>query len=182
MLAQADGTTPELPKRQALLALRHRRAARLRARAVNVIAAAFAWLHARPDQVRPARRARWRFDAWLFGVHGIAGGLRTVLYEPAWLLAVLVSIVVATAFHEIGHASACRYCGARPGEMGVGVYLIWPAFYCDVTEAYRLDRRGRLRTDLGGVYFNGALRARLRRRLLRDRAPRRCCSPRSSST
>ena len=39
--------------------------------------------------------------------------------------------------------------------MGVGVYLIWPAFYCDVTEAYRLDRRGRLRTDLGGVYFNG---------------------------
>jgi putative peptide zinc metalloprotease protein len=39
--------------------------------------------------------------------------------------------------------------------MGVGVYLIWPAFYCDVTDAYRLDRPGRLRTDLGGVYFNG---------------------------
>ena len=39
--------------------------------------------------------------------------------------------------------------------MGVGVYLVWPAFYCDVTDAYRLDRRGRLRTDLGGVYFNG---------------------------
>ncbi len=88
-------------------------------------------------------------------MHGIAGGIRTVLYEPAWLLALLVSIVVATAFHEIGHASACRFSGARPGEMGVGVYLIWPAFYCDVTEAYRLDRRGRLRTDLGGVYFNG---------------------------
>jgi hypothetical protein len=53
---------------------------------------------------------------------------------------VLPTVVVATAFHEIGHASACRFSGARPGEMGVGVYLIWPAFYCDVTDAYRLDR------------------------------------------
>ena len=31
---------------------------------------------------------------------------------------------------------------------------MWPAFYCDVTDAYRLGRVGRLRTDLGGVYFN----------------------------
>ena len=66
----------------------------------------------------------------------------------------LGSVVVATAFHELGHASACRYGGARPGVMGVGVYLVWPAFYCDVTDAYRLNRAGRLRTDLGGVYFN----------------------------
>lgn len=29
-----------------------------------------------------------------------------------------------------------------------------PAFYTDVTDAYRLGRGGRLRTDLGGVYFN----------------------------
>jgi putative peptide zinc metalloprotease protein len=39
--------------------------------------------------------------------------------------------------------------------IGAGLYLIWPAFYCDVTDAYRLNRPGRLRTDLGGVYFNG---------------------------
>ena len=64
-------------------------------------------------------------------------------------------MIVATLLHELGHASACRYGGARPGVMGVGLYLVWPAFYCDVTDAYRLDRRGRLRTDLGGVYFNG---------------------------
>ena len=153
VLARADGTTPELPKRQALLSLRHRKPV-LSGRVVNRVAAGFTWLHVRP--VTAALLALLLlFDAWLFGIHGIAGGLRSVLYEPAWLLAVLLSVVVATAFHEIGHASACRYSGARPGEMGVGVYLIWPAFYCDVTEAYRLGRRGRLRTDLGGVYFNG---------------------------
>jgi len=38
--------------------------------------------------------------------------------------------------------------------MGAGLYLIWPAFYTDVTDSYRLGRRGRLRTDLGGLYFN----------------------------
>ncbi len=35
-----------------------------------------------------------------------------------------------------------------------GVYLVWPAFYTDVTDSYRLGRGGRLRTDLGGLYFN----------------------------
>ena len=29
-----------------------------------------------------------------------------------------------------------------------------PAFYTDVTDSYRLGRGGRLRTDLGGMYFN----------------------------
>ena len=38
--------------------------------------------------------------------------------------------------------------------MGAGFYLIWPAFFTDVTDSYRLGRVGRLRTDLGGLYFN----------------------------
>ena len=38
--------------------------------------------------------------------------------------------------------------------MGAGIYLVWPAFYTDVTDSYRLGRVGRIRTDLGGLYFN----------------------------
>ena len=38
--------------------------------------------------------------------------------------------------------------------MGAGLYLVWPAFYTDVTDSYRLGRAGRIRTDLGGLYFN----------------------------
>ncbi len=38
--------------------------------------------------------------------------------------------------------------------IGAGVYLVWPAFYTNVTDAYQLSRAGRIRTDLGGVYFN----------------------------
>ena len=45
-----------------------------------------------------------------------------------------------------------RRCQA--GRIGVGIYLVWPAFFTNVTDSYRLSRAGRLRTDLGGVYFN----------------------------
>jgi hypothetical protein len=152
ILALADGTTPELDKRAPLMALRHRKPL-LSERVVNAGARPFTWLHL-PLVTIPVLLALVAFDVWLFGVHGIAAGLRSALYDPLLLLAVLGSVLVATAFHELGHASACRYGGARPGVMGVGLYLVWPAFYCDVTDAYRLNRAGRLRTDLGGVYFN----------------------------
>jgi putative peptide zinc metalloprotease protein len=94
------------------------------------------------------------FDVWLFFSHGLAAGAREALYRPGLLLVTLGLVIVAAVFHELGHAAACLYGGARPGVMGVGLYIVWPAFYTDVTDAYRLGRGGRLRTDLGGVYFN----------------------------
>jgi putative peptide zinc metalloprotease protein len=94
------------------------------------------------------------FDVWLFFSHGLAAGAREALYRPGLLLMTLGMVILAALFHELGHAAACRYGGARPGVMGVGLYIVWPAFYTDVTDAYRLSRGGRLRTDLGGVYFN----------------------------
>jgi putative peptide zinc metalloprotease protein len=38
--------------------------------------------------------------------------------------------------------------------VGVGIYLVWLSFFTNVTDSYRLSRAGRLRTDLGGLYFN----------------------------
>jgi hypothetical protein len=96
-------------------------------------------------------------DVWLFFLHGIGSGLRATVQQPAVFLVVIAVVVVSAALHELGHAAACAYGGARPGGMGAGIYVVWPAFYTDVTEAYRLDRRGRLRTDLGGVYINGII-------------------------
>jgi putative peptide zinc metalloprotease protein len=78
----------------------------------------------------------------------------TMVYQPTSLLLVLAMALASAVFHECGHVSACRYGGARPGKMGIGLYLLWPAFYSTVTDSYRLSRAGRLRTDLGGVYFN----------------------------
>jgi putative peptide zinc metalloprotease protein len=93
-------------------------------------------------------------DYWLFAVHGLGAGVQQVLRDPADLLIVAGLFVVSAVFHECGHAAGCRYGGARPGVIGVGIYLIWPSFFTNVTDSYRLSRAGRLRTDLGGVYFN----------------------------
>jgi putative peptide zinc metalloprotease protein len=93
-------------------------------------------------------------DAWLIRGGKFSFAFQYVLLHPLLLLMVLGLAVTSMMFHECGHAAACRYGGARPGVIGVGFYVIWPAFYTNVTDAYRLGRAGRIRTDLGGVYFN----------------------------
>lgn len=95
-------------------------------------------------------------DVWLVTSQGgrLLDSVQTIIYQPQLLLVLTSLTLVAGAFHELGHAAAARYGGARPGAMGAGVYIVWPVFYTDVSDTYRLDRRGRLRTDLGGVYFN----------------------------
>ena len=93
-------------------------------------------------------------DYWIFAVHGLTQGLHQVLRDPAGLLVVVGLSVVSALFHECGHASGCRCGGARTGVIGFGIYLVWPSFFTNVTDSYRLSRAGRLRTDLGGLYFN----------------------------
>jgi putative peptide zinc metalloprotease protein len=91
---------------------------------------------------------------WLFFERGLGAAARDLLYDPVLVLLVFALTLFSAGFHELGHAAACRYGGAAPGSIGVGLYLIWPAFYTDVSDSYRLGRGGRLRVDLGGLYFN----------------------------
>lgn len=88
------------------------------------------------------------------GLGRIEPSALAMVHHPELTLLVMAMLLASAAFHECGHVAACRYGGARPGNMGFGIYLVWPALYSTVTDAYRLSRRGRLRTDLGGVYFN----------------------------
>jgi putative peptide zinc metalloprotease protein len=108
----------------------------------------------------------------LNGVGGevVASGI-ALAREPTLSLLVVGAVLACGVFHEFGHVAACRYGGARPGVMGVGIYLVWPAYYSTVTDSYRLSRRGRLRTDLGGVYFNAACIAVLTAAYLGTGAP-----------
>ncbi len=94
---------------------------------------------------------------WVFFDQGLAPAAYDAFQRPHLLLLVFVVTVLSGGFHEFGHAAAARYSGAEPGVIGAGFYLVWPAFYTDVTDSYRLGRRGRIRTDLGGLYFNAVV-------------------------
>lgn len=149
----SDGSSAVLGKTTPLLSLRVRLPL-LPAWATWRLAGLFGWLF-RPPVLIVAVVAAIAADVWVLAAHNPAEALRFTLQQPTSILLVLALAIVSTAFHEIGHATACRYSGARPGTIGCGIYLVWPAFYTDITDSYRLDRLGRLRTDLGGVYFNG---------------------------
>jgi putative peptide zinc metalloprotease protein len=147
-----DGRIQPLQRRNALLALRFRVGV-VSERTVNALAWLLKPLFAAPV-VAAAIVAVVLCDAWLAASHGIAAGLGAVIQAPTLALGLIGVTIVSLAFHECGHAAACRYGGARPGRIGIGIYLVWPVFYTDVTDSYRLSKAGRLRTDLGGVYFN----------------------------
>ena len=149
----ADEGAPAVPpKANPLLALRAR-GTLLPERAANVAGVLLRPLFRRPLVVAVVGSVL-AVDYWLFAAQGLGGGLQQVLRDPVDLLIVFGLSVVSAAFHECGHAAGCRYGGARPGVIGVGLYLIWPSFFTNVTDSYRLSRAGRLRTDLGGLYFN----------------------------
>jgi putative peptide zinc metalloprotease protein len=152
LVLSEDGLQTPQPRTDPLLALRGR-ATLVGAGQVRFLARTLAWLH-RPIIVVAVLLSVVAFDVWLFALRGAAGPLISVLKQPLLILSVLGLGVASMVFHEFGHASACRYSGARPGRIGFGIFLIWPSLYTDVTDVYRVGRAGRLRTDLGGVYFN----------------------------
>jgi putative peptide zinc metalloprotease protein len=148
----AGGVPRALPKANPLFALKAR-GTLLPERIVNLVGAFLRPLFQLPVVVAVVSSMA-AVDYWLFAVHGLGGGIQQVLHDPVDLLIVLGLSLLAAVFHECGHATGCRYGGARPGVIGVGIYLVWPSFFTNVTDSYRLSRTGRLRTDLGGLYFN----------------------------
>jgi putative peptide zinc metalloprotease protein len=85
---------------------------------------------------------------------GVALALRAGLHaQPGHFWPGYFLFLVSLTAHEIGHASACARYGAKPGEIGFTLYMIYPAFYSDVSAAWTLKRWQRVAVDLGGVYF-----------------------------
>jgi putative peptide zinc metalloprotease protein len=142
----------EQPKADPLLALKFKFTL-FPEKAVNLVAALLRPLFW-PPLILAAIVGFGMLDLWYFGSHGVAQSLRDLIYQPLIVLMVYALLIVSVLWHELGHATACRYGGARPGRIGFGIYLVWPAFFTDVTDALKLGKGGRVRTDLGGIYFN----------------------------
>jgi putative peptide zinc metalloprotease protein len=152
LLVGEDGSQPPQRRANPLLALRFKFTVTDPAR-TRLLTAPFARLF-NPLVVAVVLAAFLAVCWWVFVERGLASATYEAFDQPVLLLLVFVATVFSAGFHEFGHAAAARRGGATPGAMGAGLYLVWPAFYTDVTDSYRLGRGGRVRTDLGGLYFN----------------------------
>ena len=157
LIAAESDVEEALPRSLPLLALRYRRRvipARLH-RGVTTALQPLFW----PPLVLLVLAGLVTVNVCLFGTDhtSLLRAARQLPFHPNLFLLVTVLVIFSGFFHELGHATATRYGGGSPGVMGVGIYIAWPAFYTDLTDSYRLNRTGRLRADLGGVYFNAVL-------------------------
>ncbi|MDF2051402.1 hypothetical protein [Arthrobacter sp. Cr_A7] len=152
LLRLAGGSQPEVKKADPLLGMRFRYTVTDPER-TRKITAPFAVLF-NPLIVVAVTAAFLAACWWVLMVKGLGSATHEAFANPALLLLIFAITILSAGFHEFGHAAAARKGGATPGAMGAGLYLVWPAFFTDVTDSYRLGRGGRLRTDLGGLYFN----------------------------
>lgn len=52
------------------------------------------------------------------------GAVGELFATPTIALLIYALLTASAVVHELGHAAACRYGGARPGEIGFGLYLV----------------------------------------------------------
>ena len=102
--------------------------------------------------------ASWRALAWstAFGAAGYLATLNAGASGVAGLdwPRLVAGMLGAGLVHELGHAAALARGGGRPGPIGLGLLLVFPVLYCDVTAGALLPRRERLRVDVAGVAWH----------------------------
>lgn len=63
-----------------------------------------------------------------------------------------MSLVIAKFIHELGHAFMAKRAGCRVQSMGVAFIVLFPLFYTDVSDAWKVkNRRSRLLIGAGGI-------------------------------
>lgn len=69
-------------------------------------------------------------------------------------------LILLKAWHEFGHAYACKHFGGHVPEMGVYLIAFTPCAYVDASASWGFSkRRQRLIVSLGGMYFESMVAA-----------------------
>jgi putative peptide zinc metalloprotease protein len=125
------------------------------------------------DRFPVARRLGAVLGGWPSAMVGLAMGVAgfanmvaswqtfaTTLTSPASLaemIALVLLMVLVSSLHELGHALRAIKVGAKVRRIGVMLFYLSPAMYCDITDAWRLDKRARVSTALAGTVASSAI-------------------------
>lgn len=86
-------------------------------------------------------------------VDSLAKGSLNLNLDSTNSLEVLLIFYFSLISHEIGHITAASKYNTESGKIGIGIYLFNPVVYVDMTNSWRLNKKGRVLVDIGGVYF-----------------------------
>jgi len=77
------------------------------------------------------------------------------IHSEYGVLVIMLFVIAVTVMHELSHGLACKHFGGDVREIGVlMIFYAIPAFYCNVTDIYRLGRKQeRLWVIFAGIYF-----------------------------
>lgn len=85
----------------------------------------------------------------------------TALSSPvpyATVFGIFLGTLAATALHEFGHGLVLASYGGRPRRIGVMLFYLMPAFFCDVSDGWRLPQsRQRVHVALAGILVQGTI-------------------------
>ncbi|KFF14487.1 hypothetical protein IW15_03380 [Chryseobacterium soli] len=70
--------------------------------------------------------------------------------SPVWIL---MLYTVTMFLHELGHIAACRKFTGKNGEIGFGIYFIFPVLYSNISSVWHANKQERIITNLAGVYM-----------------------------
>lgn len=73
------------------------------------------------------------------------------------VIGIIVILIVST--HEFAHGLSLKYFGGRVPEIGFMLLLFMPAFYCDVSDAWRFPKKQRLFVTFAGGFYEVVLGA-----------------------
>lgn len=74
--------------------------------------------------------------------------------SPSIWLGLFLCLALAKTLHELGHILACSRYGVECREAGLLILCLTPCFYCDTTDAWKLQsKRSRAMIGFAGIYL-----------------------------
>lgn len=79
----------------------------------------------------------------MFNILDIIEPLKNFKVEGDKLLILYVLIIINASIHEMCHAAACYKYVGQVGKMGIKLFYLFPAFFCDVSPIYMVKDKNK---------------------------------------
>lgn len=73
--------------------------------------------------------------------------------SPIEQIIIYVLLIIILIIHELGHSFSAKLFKVNVKEIGFAIYYIFPVFFINLNESWKLDKMKRTIINLSGIYF-----------------------------